>query len=180
MEPQQLEGRSLQRGLLMTIWNGVTGVQFECKKSYFRAPRNDALSLPIVLLSDTVWDNTVNTACLQNQLAGIVRKRLRGRGRPPEEQKGCWWPENLQMLALWDTELQIAIVSVPDMVAHALAMVLGRQRQADTHLWVPGHPGLYSNFQASQGYTATLWLQRTVWGMVGERLVLETKVLEKS
>lgn len=45
------------------------------------ASRNDALSLPIVFLSDTVWDNTVNTACLQNQLAGIVRKRLRGRGQ---------------------------------------------------------------------------------------------------
>lgn len=51
------------------------------QKSYFCASRNDALSLPIVFLSDTVWDNTVNTACLQNQLAGIVRKRLRGRGQ---------------------------------------------------------------------------------------------------
>lgn len=48
------------------------------------------------------------------------------------------------MLALWEPELQIAIVSMPDMVAHALATVLRRQRQTDT-----------SEFQATLVYIAT-------------------------
>lgn len=48
------------------------------------------------------------------------------------------------MSVLWEPELQISIVSVPDTVAHALATVLGRQRQADT-----------SEFQATLVYIAT-------------------------
>lgn len=49
---------------------------------------NTALSLPIVFLSDTVWDNTVNMVRLQNQLAGLVRKRLRGRGQATRGARG--------------------------------------------------------------------------------------------
>lgn len=77
------------------------------------------------------------------------------------------------MSVLWEPELQIAIVSVLDMVAHALATVLGRQRQADT-----------SEFQATLVYIATFRPARDTqqhpaskkqWWW-GERLVLETKV----
>lgn len=81
------------------------------------------------------------------------------------------------MLVLWEPELQIAIVSMLDMVVYALAMIFGRQRQADT-----------SNFQATLVYIATFRPARDTqphpaskkqWGMVGERLALETKVLKK-